>query len=148
MIDPNNFILHFGCRGKAGHHLTRPNRQEVRDFEAEKLGIPKASGYDCNPAFLPYPEKVGSGCLTYLPANHRTILAWWDRTYDARGRCNMAVIASGCWIADGDDPAGLLWAAFVQAFPDLAGLKKPDLVRADLRVTKRSAIPSKPEQMG
>lgn len=145
MIDPNNFILHFGCRGKAGHYLTKPNRDSVRDFETEKLGIPAAHSYDCSPAFLPYPESVGVGCLTYLPANHRTILAWWDRTYDKRGRCNMAVIASGCWIANNEDPAGLLWDAFTKAFPDLAGLTKPDLVRADLCIVKRSAL-TRPER--
>lgn len=120
-------IAHFGCRGKPGHHLTLPNGRSVRDFEADKLLIPRENSYDGAPTFLPFPEKVGIGALTYLPANNRTILAWWDRTFDGRPGCNMALIG------DGYGTAQSLWDQFNEAMPMVAKeLKMPEIVKAKL----------------
>lgn len=117
------FVLHFGCRNKPGHYLTFPNGSTVRDFEADTLNVPRVYQYDGAHLFLPRPEKPGNGAITYLPATDRTVLAWWDRTFDARGGCNMAVIASGRLTPDE------IWSRFCGHFADLAPkLTRPTIV--------------------
>lgn len=124
MRDPNDFVLHFGCRNKPGHHLTFPNGMSVRQFEADNMRVPRDNEFDGSNTFLPFPERPGYGSLTYLPANDRTVLAWWDRTFDGRPGCNMAVIATGNLTLDE------IWSRFSGSFADLAPkLTKPTLNR-------------------
>jgi hypothetical protein len=119
-----DFVLHWGCRDRPGHALTYPHGGFVRDFECEGLMVPRPHHLDGTILFLPQPEEPGHGALTYLPAPDRTILAWWDRTFDKRGRCNMAIIASGKRSADE------CWQLFTESFHDLAAqLQKPSIKR-------------------
>lgn len=120
-MNNNNLIVHFGCRGQAGHNFTFPSGRGVRDHE---LNLPTSAELDCSWAFLPRPEEAGHGALTYLPAAHRTVLAWWGSPYDLRGKVNQTVIAVGRLTMDD------LWARFVSEFPDLAHLTRPVLVAA------------------
>jgi hypothetical protein len=80
-----------------------------------KLRVPAAATLDGTPIFLPYPERAGNGALTYLPANDRSILAWWGGSpWDSRPGVNSAIIVAGrASVAE-------IWARFVTAFPQLA----------------------------
>lgn len=128
-----DLILHFGCRGKPGHYLTYPNGQSVRDFDCDRIGSPKPSDLDASPLFLP-PERPGDGAITYLPAMDRTVLAWWDRTFDERGKCNMAIIVSGKATAEE------CWRRFSGRFADLAPkLKMPKVVCGGFTVGQKVA---------
>lgn len=135
----DNLVLHFGCRGQAGHYLTFPSGRTVRDFESENLLVPRAGHLDGSSLFLPRPEVVGTGALTYLPASDRTILAWWDRTFDGRPGCNMAVIVDGKADVDG------VWRRFAQLFTDLEPqLKRPTVIRG----LRESRIDAELETLG
>lgn len=115
----------FGCRDQAGHYLTAPNGQGVRDFEADNLNIPRAAELDGSVIFLPFPEIIGRGALTYLPANDRTVLAWWGSPWDSRGKVNNALIGAGYMTADA------LWQHAAQQMPSLmARLAMPTIMRA------------------
>lgn len=117
---PHNLVLYFGCWGEPGHYLRWTNRLSVRDFDCDRFAIPRPSDLDASCLFLPRPEVPGHGALTYLPAPDLTILAWWDRTFDQRGKCNAAIIVDGKLTAD------QCWSRFAAAYVNLAPkLKMP-----------------------
>jgi len=116
-------IAYFGCWQKPGHYLWGSPGVTLHDQEVDRLKIPKNYHLDASVLFLPYPEKVGQGCLTYLPAPNRTILAWWGSPFDNRGKVNCAVIIEGKKTADE------IWSAFKTSFPDPDNLiVKPNIV--------------------
>jgi hypothetical protein len=117
------FVLYFGCWDQAGHFLWEPNHQHMRDFDADRLLIPRGRDLDASLVFLPKPEKVACGAVTYLPANDRTVLAWWGSPWDNRGAVNSAIIVSGK--ASAED----CWQRFDATFPALARqLKMPTTI--------------------
>lgn len=85
--------------------------------------MPTAAQLDGGRLFLPHPEKIGSGAITYLPAPHLTVLAWWgNNPWDNRGKVNSAVITNG------ELRDEILWHKFGQYFPELEKeLKHPRL---------------------
>jgi hypothetical protein len=121
----SDIVLFFGCNCEAGHHLINRSGASIRDFEADRLNVPRDRELDCSHIFLPHPEKVGVGALTYLPANDRTVLAWWGSPFDDRPNVNNAIIVSGY-----SSPAEC-WHRFSAAFPRLASqLTMPRIVAA------------------
>lgn len=112
--------VYFGCWNEAGHFLWGPGRRSIRDYDAEKLRIPTGYQLDGTQLFLPRPEKIGTGCVTYLPAMDCTVLAWWGSPWDSRGAVNAA------FITNGDLGEIAMWQRFVRYFPELsAQLKQP-----------------------
>jgi len=109
-------IAYFGCWKGAGHFLFSSGWQSLRDFNATQMRIPLPQYLDGTGLFLPTKERVGDACITYLPAPHRTVLAWWGSPFDTRGAVNCAVIT------DGDRSMGEVWEAFKDSFPDPEGL--------------------------
>lgn len=109
----SEFLLYFGCWDGAGHFLYDNRRQSIytppcNAFPPEAL--------DTSRVFLPYPEKVGHGQLTHVVRGTEcvTVLAWWDRTFDQRGKCNAAIQCSGWRSADD------LWKRFTLVYTGLA----------------------------
>jgi hypothetical protein len=122
----NEIVLFFGCWDEAGHYLKFWDRRTVRDFDADRMMVPHAGVLDGSFLFLPRPEKVGNGALTYLPATNRTILAWWGSPWDGRGAVNSAIIVSGKATSEE------CWRRFMAAFPDLARrLTRPLIVAGE-----------------
>jgi hypothetical protein len=107
-------IVYFGCWRQAGHFLWLPgwDRTSTRDFEIERLKIPKETQLDASILFLPRPEQKGMGMATYLPAPDRTVFAWWGSPFDNRGQVNSALIVEG---KKGFDET---WELFRAKFPD------------------------------
>ncbi len=119
-------IVYFGCWGAAGHYLWLPNKNTLYRHESDKLSIPSAEKLDATALFLPHPEKVGAGVITYLPAPNLTVLAWWgNNPWDERGKVNSAVITNG------DVGEIALWQRFVRYFPDLSEKLKQPLLTGD-----------------
>ncbi len=119
-------IVYFGCWGRAGHFMHSPGRQYLSDQEIKRNGIPTAAQLDGGRLFLPYPEKVGTGAVTYLPAPNLTVLAWWgNNPWDQRGAVNQAVITSG------ELGKTEMWKRFVRYFPELSEKLNQPLI-ADL----------------
>lgn len=117
-------VYYFGCKDRAGHHLHASSGRSVSYHDAPRLRVPCMMDGDA--AFLPYPEKIGEGALTYLPANDLTILAWWGNPWDSRPGVNNSVMVRGRHDLDA------VWSVFEQTFHDLAPkLKKPNVNRTD-----------------
>ena len=115
--------VYFGCWNEAGHFLRGPGRRSLYDHEIRQMIIPTAADLDGSLLFLPRPEKTGAGCITYLPAIDRTILAWWGSPWDGRGAVNAAFITNG---NAGEDAA---WKLFCRYFPELAEkIERPTLI--------------------
>lgn len=118
-------VLFFGCNGQPGHYLIDNTGRTLREEECRKLQVPSDRHLDGTPLFLPRPERVGTGALTYLPVTDRTILAWWGSPFDKRGAVNNAIIT------DGRCTEEEIWARFIAAFPGLAvKLKAPQVLTA------------------
>jgi len=114
-------IAYFGCWGDTGHYLWMPGKH--RPSRPEEESLPRAGALDGSIMFLPQPEQVGTGAITYLPAPNLTVLAWWGNPWDKRGAVNSAVIVTG-----NVPRLEVLWGAFEKAFPDLASqLERPVL---------------------
>lgn len=108
-------MLFYGCWGEPGHYLFTKSKRTVHRSECEKWEYPFDSELDCSRLLLPYPEAVGHGQRTYLPALHVTILSWWSAgVFDTRGKVNSHFLFKG---RNGTE---LMWDAFCHNFPDLA----------------------------
>lgn len=118
-------IVFFGCWGAAGHYLWLPNMQSLPMHEANKMSMPTLAQLDGSQLFLPRPEKIGTGTITYLPAPNLTVLAWWgNNPWDRRGAVNNAIITNGNL---GETE---MWQRFTRYFPDLSKrLKRPLFTR-------------------
>jgi hypothetical protein len=83
-------------------------------FEAVNLRVPYVHDLDGTALFLPFPERRGKWALTYLPANDRTILAWWGlNPWDVRPGVNAAIITEGKCTAEE------CWGRLKEYFPNL-----------------------------
>lgn len=121
------FLLYFGCWDQPGHFLYRPDKMTVSEYSAGADLLPHIllpKDLDGSRVFLPQPERVGVGQLTHLirGAECVTVLAWWDRTFDQRGKCNAAIQTDGWDTVDG------IWKRFCLVYETLAKqLSKPQL---------------------
>lgn len=114
-------IAYFGCWNESGHYLRMAGRRRLTRSE-ERL-LPRPEHLDGSILFLPRPEKVGIGAITYLPAPNLTVLAWWGNPFDTRGAVNSAVIVSG-HVRSLD----AIWGSFKKHFPELAeNLSRPEI---------------------
>lgn len=114
-------IAYFGCWNEPGHYLKMPGNRKPYSDEQKKL--PSPGHLDGSILFLPRPEKVGVGAITYLPGPNLTVLAWWGSPFDRRGAVNSAVIVSG-HVRSLD----AIWGSFEKHFPELAGrLRRPEI---------------------
>ena len=114
-MSQGTIIVYFGCWDRPGHFLWNQNKQWVSDRDIERLLLPTAGTLDGSRLFLPYPEKVGAGAVTYLPAPDRTVLAWWGlNLWDQRGAVNSAIITNG------NLDQTEMWQRFAGYFPELA----------------------------
>ena len=110
-------VYFFGCNEQSGHYL-HPRRYEDNNPHIQQL----ENQLDGNLLVLPWPEKRGTGALTYLPVLGMTCLSWWGSPWDTRGAVNNSVLVRGQCTADE------VWAAFEKAFPRLAPqLQRPTL---------------------
>jgi hypothetical protein len=110
----------FGCWDEAGHYMRTPDKQMVHD--CVRVGIPRPEDLDGSRLFLPHPENVGEGRITYLPALNVTVLSWWNRIIDTRPGVNSHVICRG------GQGIQTMWNVFASRFPDLAALHTKPIV--------------------
>ena len=108
--------VYFGCWNEAGHFLWAPGRRSIYDHEVRDMVIPTPGDLDGSKLLLPHPEKTGTGCITYLPAINRTVLAWWGSPWDKRGAVNAA------FITNGDLGEIAMWQRFARYFPELSAV--------------------------
>lgn len=95
-----------------------PNRLEIQN-------LPSIPQLDASKLFLPSPEQIGVGCLTYLPAMNLSVLAWWgNNPWDDRPKVNSAIIVEGY-----HSDANALWDHFSKHFPELAERLKQPVVK-------------------
>lgn len=116
------FLLYFGCWNEPGHFLFKPDRTTLRRYDPIAPYVLLPEDLDGSRVFLPQPEEVGRGQLNHLIRNGEcvTVLAWWDRTFDHRGKCNAALQTDGWDTADG------IWTRFGIVYESLAKqLSKP-----------------------
>ena len=108
-------VLFWGCWDGSGHYLWYPSRHRMQNqFEAKNLGVPYDFHLDGTAVFLPMPERRGKWALTHLPANNKTVLAWWGlNPWDARPGTNSAIITEGKCTAEE------CWARLAEYFPNL-----------------------------
>lgn len=118
----NSIAVYFGCWKEPGHYLWKPGSRLYRHEQAA-LAIPTSIDLDGSHLFLPSPEKVGTGCLTYLPAMDRTVLAWWGSPWDKRPAVNSA------FITNGNANESIAWLRFCHYFPELTEvIARPTLI--------------------
>ncbi len=120
-------VVFFGCWGAPGHFLWLPNMNTLDQHECDRLLIPAAAKLDATTLFLPHPEKIGTGAITYLPAPNLTVLAWWgNNPWDERGKVNNAVITNG------DTGETVIWQLFARYFSVLEKqLERPVILEPD-----------------
>src|SRR4051812_43443145 len=87
-------VYYFGCGEGYGHFWFLPRGERTRGWQsssavadAMRTVFPRIDGIftpnDC-------PEVEGEAKLTYV--NGWTVLAWWDRSVDHRGKANSALV--------------------------------------------------------
>lgn len=94
---------YFGCDRQAGHYWHTRDR---RTFYPDSKKFPEWFEYRIDSGFCPgappasdphrqftRPEREGEAALHHLDG--WTILAFWDRSVDKRGKCNSAFAAKG-----------------------------------------------------
>jgi hypothetical protein len=90
-IPRSHEIFFFGCHDEGpGHFWWRPGftaRHLYPDDERRLLFKNIDSG------FAPTPEVDGHAKITHIEG--WTVLAWWDRSIDKRGKSNSALVAKG-----------------------------------------------------
>jgi hypothetical protein len=87
--------------------------------------MPLPHDLDGSRLLLPYPERVGEGRRTFLPALNVTVVSWWNRVFDERGAVNSHIIQRGRVDFD------VMWRIFNLQFPDLAKAHtRPDIAEA------------------
>jgi hypothetical protein len=86
-------IFFFGCWSGAGHHLQdatgRVRYQLPQDFPMP----PDFLDTGLLPPKLPEVE----GRATFVHLNGWTIISFWDRSVDTRGKCNSAFVMRGIY---------------------------------------------------
>lgn len=96
---PDPTVYYFGCLERAGHHLYLPSGMTAWDDRLPADFPCPSRVLDCG--FLPprQPEIEGRASLVHI--NGWTVLAFWDRSVDTRGKCNSAFVARGTLDFDG-----------------------------------------------
>ena len=85
--------LYFGCWDRAGHFLWTPAGVYLSSIAERELPLALRSE-TLDGGYAPMgPEEEGRA-LVHL-VHGRTVLAFWDRSVDARGRCSSAFILKG-----------------------------------------------------
>lgn len=80
-------MYYFGCWEEPGHYLVD---ERMRSVPWELCPV----GYEIDTGFCPKgPEIEGKALLHFV--NGWTILAFWDRSVDTRGKCNSAFLWEG-----------------------------------------------------
>lgn len=98
---PDIDFAFFGCWLRAGHSYFEQGGISIDNPQSR--GLPDDHNMDASSLLLPYPEREGYGACTYLPHLNLTILSWWNRVFDTRGRVNSHVLVRSevspttCW---------------------------------------------------
>lgn len=109
--------LFFGCWGEAGHFLRTPSKTTPREEWVREAGFPPDHWLDGSRLFLPYPENVGEGRITYLAGSGIYVMSWWGSPWDNRGAVNNHFMYKTT--QSGISPFNM-WHSFNHFFPDLA----------------------------
>lgn len=81
---------YFGCHRRPGHFLWTPGMQEASSLVERRLPIPLQPNV-LDTGYAPLgPEIEGLALLHRVHA--WTVLAFWDRSVDTRGKCNSAFL--------------------------------------------------------
>lgn len=92
VYDPACF--YFGCWGKeAGHYLWTPRGNRTHD-QLLPADFPVAH-HSLDGSLLPPRQPEAEGRATHVHVNGWTIISFWDRSGDSRGKSNSAFIARG-----------------------------------------------------
>jgi hypothetical protein len=103
-----NDIFYFGCRREAGHYLWQGNR---RAWDNVPDDFPCTTTPDA--VFLSPKGPEVEGLASFCHLGGWTIISFWDRSVDTRGKCNSTFIARGCFDFDS------MCAKSREAFPDI-----------------------------
>ncbi len=108
-------MFYFGCWTEAGHHLRDERGQTINERRMP-------SDFPCGECvldggFLPPKQPEQEGLATVAHLNGWTVLAFWDRSIDSRGKSNSAFIMRGgmsfheaCHLAKDAFPS--IWSRF------------------------------------
>lgn len=91
-----------------------PSKQSIDDTRCMGSNFPRGYHLDGSHLFLPVPETLDHGRLTYLPAMNVTVLSWWNNLYDKRPGVNSH------YIHRSELSVSSMWHMFRHHFPDLA----------------------------
>lgn len=91
MSETLNDVFYFGCWNEPGHYLHNPAGSRLHSERTLPHDFPCAINV-LDTGFLPpnLPETEGRATVAHL--NGWTILAFWDRSVDSRGKCNSAFV--------------------------------------------------------
>ena len=116
-------VFYFGCHREAGHYLWRPgpslaSRRLPDDFPVDGPRV-------LDGGLLPPNQPETEGAVTHLWLNGWTILTFWDRSVDKRGKCNSSFLARGTYSFDAAK------RLFEEQFPEIVSrFKFPLVLRA------------------
>ena len=109
---PNSF--YFGCWKSAGHFLHYENGQHVyeRD-EAFPKDFP-VTVHTLDGGLLGYPEQEIEGKAVLSHIGDWTVISFWDRSVDSRGKSNSSFVMRGKW--DFSTALGIAKSSFPSVF--------------------------------
>ncbi len=89
-----NDVFHFGYKQGAGHCWQTANGRESQKVAQAAVG--ERLSWEIDSRYCP-PKSDGQtqGAARLSKVNDWTVLAWWDRTGDARGNSNSCIVARG-----------------------------------------------------
>lgn len=90
-------IFYFGVWSKThgGHHLYAPGGGGVSEYSDRMPKDFPVAIHVLDTGFLPAKQPETEGRATFVHINGWTIISFWDRSGDARGKCNSAFLARG-----------------------------------------------------
>lgn len=104
-------VYYNGCWGETGHYLWDRTRRKAYSVPADFPVAPHV----LDSGFLPPGQPQVEGRATLCHVNGWTVLAFWDRSVDTRGKSNSAFVARGTLDFDA------MVAAAKAAFPSVWG---------------------------
>lgn len=84
--------FYFGCWNEKGHYLHSKGGQSLGRNMPKDFPFPE---YVLDSGFLPPNQPEIQGVATHVHINDWTVIAFWDRTVDSRGKSNSAFIMRG-----------------------------------------------------
>lgn len=85
--------IYFGCWGEMGHYLWTP--RHTRPADAEVPVFAGRGGWNLDGKFCPIDPKEREGICALTHFKDWTVLSFWDRSGDKRGKSNSTFLLPG-----------------------------------------------------